>query len=191
MGDRRLMHIRLLAGPAAAAILLAVAGCGNSSAADSKAKPAAAAQPAGGINDPVNFTLAAYGQYVNSPDKPSTDPIRYSEKPEFSPRLRSYFALDEKEAGGEVGRLDFDIYTGSQDGRIKDVEVEARDVDLANGQRKVMIVTFVNETTPMEMRLYFEKIGAKWYLDDIASIKDSRPDGSPPWTLSTILKYGW
>ena len=53
------------------------------------------------------------------------------------------------------------------------------------------IVTFINETTPTEMHLYFEKIGAKWFLDDIASMKDSRPDGNPPWTLSNVLKYGW
>ena len=117
--------------------------------------------------------------------------IRYSGKPEFSPRLRSYFALEEQDAGDEVGRVDFNIFTGTQDGTIANVKVEAKDVEQAKAPRKIIIATFTIEGVPTEIRYYFEKIGDRWFLDDISSPGDGKPDGMPPWTLSTVLKYGW
>ena len=41
------------------------------------------------------------------------------------------------------------------------------------------------------MHFYFEKIGERWFLDDIASAGFGPPDEFPAWTLSTVLKYGW
>jgi hypothetical protein len=188
------MRGALLAAPAVAAVLLGLAGCGDSRAAESQAKPAAAAaeaQAKGGIADPLRFVKAAYGLDKTSPDKPSTAILKDSDKPEYSPRLRALFALDDKEAGGEVGRLDFDIYTGTQDGDVEHVTVKADEVDLATPPRQVITANFIILGTPKEMRFYFEKMGGKWFLDDISEKGDDKPDGMPAWTLSTILKYGW
>ena len=186
------MRRALLAAPAVAAILLALPGCEDSKAAEGQPKPAAAeAQVKGGIGDPVRFVLAAYDLDKTSPDRLSPEPIRYSGKPEFSPRLRSYFALEEQDAGDEVGRVDFNIFTGTQDGTIANVKVVAKDVEQAKAPRQVIVATFTNEGVPSEIRYYFEKIGDRWFLDDISSPGDGKPDGMPPWTLSTVLKYGW
>ena len=186
------MRRALLAAPAAASVLLGLAGCGDSKAAEGQAKPAPAeVQAKGGIGDPVRFVLNAYGLDQASPDKLSPEPIRYSGKPEFSPRLRSYFALEEQDAGDEVGRVDFNIFTGTQDGTIANVKVEAKDVEQAKAPRKILIATLTVEGVPTEIRYYFEKIGDRWFLDDISSPGDGKKDGMPPWTLSTVLKYGW
>ena len=65
------------------------------------------------------------------------------------------------------------------------------DVDFAAPPRKVVTATFTINGAPAEMRFYFEKLGAKWFLDDISTKGDGKPDGLQAWTLSNILKYGW
>ena len=80
------MRGALLAAPVVAAVMLGLAGCGDSKAAESRANPAAAeAQAKGGIADPLRFVKAAYGLDKTSPDRPSTANLRYSEKPEYQP----------------------------------------------------------------------------------------------------------
>lgn len=174
------------------ALVISLGGCGDATSAKAPAKPTAQTQAAGGIGDPVRFVKAAYGADNSSPDKPSSYAMLDQDKPEYTPRLRALFAIQQREQGkDEVGRLDMDIYTGAQDGTVSDVTVEPHDVDYASPPRKVVIVRFKLEGQPRIMKLYFEQQGGRWYLDDIAAPGEGTKDGMPAWTLSTILKYGW
>ena len=130
------------------------------------------------IDDPAKFVAGVYTHIVAGADSYSPpDDI-------YTPHLAALFALDTKEAGGEVGRLDFEPWTNAQDNEIKSVKISTSAVD--NGPtRKVVIAQFKNIGTPEEIHFYFEQTKDGWKLDDMRSVK------SQPWTLSLILKYGW
>lgn len=169
---------------------VALAACSPSP--DREPPPAAEAQTSGGVADPVRFVKAAYGLDPQSPDKPSRPEVRDAERPEYSKRLRDLFALADREGNAdEVGRLDMDIYTGAQDGELKDIKVAAADVADAAPPRRIVTARFVNFDQPTVMHFYFERQGDRWFLDDIASEASPGPQGAPAWMLSNILKYGW
>jgi len=132
-------------------------------------------QAATRIDDPVKFVTQVYATTVGK--KPEPDDI-------YSARLDALFKLDTKEAGGEVGRIDFDFWMNGQDGSISGVKITKAAVENAPG-RLVVIATFKNEKTPNEIHFYFEKTAAGWKLDDARSLLGEQ------WTLSLILKYGW
>ena len=134
-----------------------------------------AAQAATKIDDPVKFVTAEYKSDVSK--HPEPDDI-------YTPRLAALFALDRKEANGEVGRWDSDFWMNGQDGTITDVHVSKMDVDSATG-RLIVIAKFKNEKTPDEIHFYFEKTAQGWKLDDVRSLLGD------PWVLSIQLKYGW
>ena len=137
-----------------------------------------AAQAATRIDDPEAFVRDVYRHIEKSPgDYREPDDI-------YTPRLADLFALDSKEAGGEVGRIDFDFWTNAQDFRISKVHVSAKPVENAQS-RRVVIAKFVNIGRPEEIRFYFERGKDGWKLDDARSL------GQEAWTLSLILKYGW
>ncbi|HXC55855.1 MAG TPA: DUF3828 domain-containing protein [Rhizomicrobium sp.] len=127
------------------------------------------------IDDPVKFVKAVYATTVGK--KPEPDDI-------YSPRLDALFKLDTKEAGGEVGRVDFDFWMNGQDGTISGVAISKVDVDNAK-DRLIVVAKFKNEKTPNEIHFYFEKTAAGWKLDDVRSVAND------PWVLSLMLKYGW
>jgi hypothetical protein len=127
------------------------------------------------IDDPLKFVTATYAVTVGK--KPEPDDI-------YTPRLDALFKLDTKEAGGEVGRIDFSFWMNAQDGTISGVTVSKVPVENAPG-RMVVIAKFKNEKTPNEIHFYFEKTAAGWKLDDARSVLGEQ------WTLSLILKYGW
>jgi hypothetical protein len=135
----------------------------------------ALAQP---IADPVAFVKKNY--QILAADKPTPDDPSI-----FTPRLKALFDLEKKDAGGEVGRLDFDYWTNGQDWKISNVAVTAVPVEGAK-DREVVIATFHNIDRQDEIHFYFEKSGGRWLLDDVRAAK-----GGEPWTLSLILKYGW
>ena len=173
----------------AATALLMTALCGAQPAA---AQTSAAAQTAGGISDPVRFIKAALGFDKASTDRPSAPEMLDQDRPEYTPRLRALFALQRsEEAKDEVGRLDMNIWTGTQDDDIKTVDVTSVDVERAAPPRRVVTAKYVNMGHKTVMHYYFEKIGDKWFLDDISTPGDGTPDGMPGWTLSLILKFGW
>ncbi len=154
--------------------------------------PAEAQAATGGVGDPLRFVKAAYGLDPASPDKPGPVGMLDQDKPEYSPRLRELFAIQQREHGvDEVGRLDMNIFTGTQDGDITDIKIEQADVDYAVPPRRTVTAKFTILDRPTRMRFYFEKIGERWFLDDIASAGFGPPDEFPGWTLSTVLKYGW
>lgn len=172
---------------AAAALLMPVAFGAQSVA----ATPAAAAAT-GGVSDPVRFIKAALGFDKASPDRPSAPEMLDQDRPEYTPRLRSLFALQRtEEAPDEVGRLDMNIWTGTQDDDIKSVDVKSVDVERATPPRRIVTAKYVNMGQPTVMHYYFEEIGDRWFLDDISTPGDGKPNGIPGWTLSLILKYGW
>lgn len=160
---------------------------GSASATGTKGAPAAVA---GGIDDPQAWVLTHYVEAEKArggaPD--AAVDVPNSQRPEYSPRLRALFAEDEKYADGEVGRLEFDFTTGAQDDDIRQVKLTSRDIDGA--ARKAVTADFVNFGKPVQIVYYFEKIGDSWFLDDVASPGYGGQDGSPPWALSLVLKYG-
>ena len=186
---------------ATAAILLLASG--QSAASAGQGQGQAKAQPApssnakspvtGGVTDPVAWvrqsydpaTRAAFEAAPPPEDAPASDG-RYSATPEFSPRLRALFLDDETYAGGEVGRLDFNPFTGAQDDDIKRVDVGSEAVDGAP-DRKVVTAKFRNMDANQTITYFWERIGGLWYIDDIAGRTAGEPTG---WTLSLILKYG-
>lgn len=140
----------------------------------------APAQAATRIDDPVKFVS---GLYAKMGDATAKTPY---EAPEdiYTPHLAALFALDSKEAGGEVGRLDFDFWSNAQDWKLSGVKVSGQPVEGAK-DRKVVIASFKNFRKPQEIHFYFEKTAAGWQLDDARSLLGES------WTLSLILKYGW
>ncbi len=133
------------------------------------------AQAATKISDPLAFVKSVYATVKAG--KAAPEDIN-------TPRLNALYDLDKREAGGEVGRIDFDIWMNAQDGAISDVNVKAVPVENGAG-RQVVVATFKNEGKPQEVHFYFEKMKSGWLLDDAQSVLGER------WTLSLILKYGW
>jgi hypothetical protein len=140
--------------------------------------PAASHAATTKISDPAKFVADVYAHYAKVHDyEPPTDI--------YSPRLAALFALDTKEAGGEVGRIDFDFWTNAQDFQITGVTVKAQPVENASS-REIVVAKFKNIGKPETIVFYFEKTKTGWQLDDAQA-----PSGDQPWTLSVILKYGW
>ena len=131
------------------------------------------------IADPVKFVSDVYSHIVKTPDN-------YQEPDDiYTPRLAALFALEQKDAGGEVGRIDFDPWTNAQDNTVTGVKVTSHAVE-SGPNREIVVAKFKNDTKPEEIHFYFEKTKDGWKLDDMRS---SGTDS--PWVLSLILKYGW
>ena len=153
------MQLKLLAAVAAAAFLFGPAWAGTK------------------IDDPTKFVRATY-------EKLATDQNYAPPEDIYTPRLAGLFALEKKEAGGEVGRMDFEFWTNAQDWSLKDLKVTGEPVEGAM-DREIVTAKFKNTDRNEEIHFYFEKTKTGWQLDDARSLTQ---DG---WTLSIILKYGW
>ena len=127
------------------------------------------------IDDPAKFVAALYADTVGR--KPEPTDI-------YTPRLDALFKLADKEANGEVGRIDFDFWSNSQDGDVTDVKIATLPVEGAKN-RRVVVVKFSNSGRANELHCYFENGPAGWKLDDVRSLTGEQ------WVLSLILKYGW
>jgi len=129
------------------------------------------------IDDPVKFVQGVY-------QKMAADPNYLEPQDIYTPRLAALFALDKKEAGGEVGRIDFGFWVNAQDWELHDVKVSALPVE-GTKDREVVVAKFKNIDRKEEIHFYFENGKDGWKLDDARSV------GADAWTLSLILKYGW
>ena len=153
------MQPKLLAAATAAALLCGTAWAGTN------------------IADPVTFVRATYQKLAKDQNYAPPEDI-------YTPHLASLFALEKKEAGGEVGRMDFEFWTNAQDWALKDVSVSDEPVEGAK-DREIVTAKFKNTDRKEEIHFFFEKAKTGWQLDDASS---ASKDG---WTLSLILKYGW
>jgi Protein of unknown function (DUF3828) len=130
------------------------------------------------IVDPPKFVTDVYDRIVaterRSPGyEPPTDI--------YTPRLKALFAEDKRHANGEVGCIEFDFWTNAQDWGLRNVRVTSQDVP-DHPDRKLVIATFTNLRQPEEIHFDFQKVGGKWLLDDVQSLKKET------WTLSKLLK---
>jgi hypothetical protein len=103
----------------------------------------------------------------------------------YTPRLLALWRDMEKDAGGEVGRLDANYWTNSQDWTISGVTIGSAYVDGHDDDRMIVVARFRNMDRNEVIQFYFEKLGGQWKLDDVVSLDET------PWTLSLVLKYGW
>ncbi len=130
------------------------------------------------IDDPEKFVRDVYAHIAKQGGN-------YREPDDiYTQHLNDVLALDSKEAGGEVGRLDFDFWTNSQDSELKDIHVTSHPVDNAP-TRRVVFAKFRNIDRQEKIYFYFEKTKDGYKVDDIRSA------GKEAWTLSIIAKYGW
>ena len=137
----------------------------------------APAHPATVIDDPAKFVTAVYARLAKGGDYIPPEDI-------YTARLKALWDLEEREAGGEVGRIDFLFWINGQDGTPSVLKVKTDPVD-GRADRKIVEVSFVNDK-PQTEQFYFEKVAGHWKLDDVTC---TSPGES--WTLSVILKYGW
>ena len=131
------------------------------------------AAPSAVIADPDAWLKSFYSRPINE------DPPRAV----LTPRLRSAWAAEEKDANGEVGRLDFSPFLDGQDSEIKGAKVKGTPGPHAADQR-IVTVDFVNGH-PVKLIYYFERGPRGWLIDEIQKV------GADGWTLSVLLKYGW
>jgi hypothetical protein len=130
------------------------------------------------VKDPLSATKELYAQLEKDFDKANDDlPM--------SARLTALSELDSKEAHGEVGRFDGDIYVNGQDAKISHVEITSRDVENAKN-RLIVIARFKNFEDQQEIHYFWEKTSAGWAVDDVRAL-----DKDGGWTLSLMYKYGW
>lgn len=128
------------------------------------------------ILDPAKFVSDVYSHYS---DRRSRDYVPPADI--YTPRLKALFAEDKRRAGGEVGCIEFDFWTNAQDFSLRNVRVTSQDVP-NHPDQKIVIATFENLRTPEEVHFDFQKVGGKWLLDDVHSLKKET------WTLSKLLK---
>ncbi len=130
------------------------------------------------IADPAAFLQSVYARLAKGGDYIPPEDI-------YTPRLASLWALEEREAGKEVGRIDFLFWIDGQDGTPADLHLRTVAVE-GRADRRIIVATFKNGDQPEDLRFYFQRTPAGWKVDDVVSLK-----GASPWTLSVILKYGW
>ncbi len=98
----------------------------------------------------------------------------------YTPRIRALMAEDTRRAKGEVGCLDFDVWTNSQDPQgIRDIRISSLPQGDAN-RRTVVARFFLGE--PEEIRFEFLRMRGTWLLDDVIC------SSKPGWTLSRLLR---
>ncbi len=130
------------------------------------------------IDDPVKFVRGVYENILRNHNYTEPEDI-------YTHRLAGLFALEKREAKGEVGRMDFDFWVNGQDSSLTDFVATSKVVE-GTKDREVVSVRFRNSSrVDDEIHFYFEKTIAGWKLDDARCMTKAG------WTLSLILKYGW
>lgn len=161
--------------------LLATALAVSAAPAPALAGPAAAAhKPAATvIRNPKAFVQQVYARLIKGGDYQPPEDI-------YTPRLNALWASMDRDARGEVPRVDFLFWINGQDGDITDVQVTDAPVEQRpQGDRTIVVARFRNSGAPQELHFYFERTAAGWKLDDAECVT-----ATSPWTLSVILKYG-
>lgn len=118
------------------------------------AAPAVAAD----YSDPKALVEALYAGY-QPPNEFPPDMSALQSK-----RLNGLFAADAKEAGDEVGRIDFDPFINGQDYEVTKVEIGEPLIAAGKALVKVNVVNFGK---PDEFGLLLIKEGDAWKVDDV------------------------
>ena len=142
------------------------------------AAPAFAAAPAA-PSDPVAIINAIYAHIKSNGDwRPKDGDV-------LTPRLAGLIAADATDAKGEVGRLDSDYWTNSQDTvDVSHIKVGGH-VDDFRKDRETVTLTILGKDSPGTADFYFQKQNGKWLIDDV------RWEGKNGWVLSLLLQYSY
>jgi hypothetical protein len=124
--------------------------------------------------DPVAYIRAIYRAYMTLP----FDKVPAFESWPLSPRLRALVDADQKEAQGEVGRLDFDPIINAQDWKLSGLKVA---VVSRTADNATVDAVFHNIDTDEHIRFTLVRKDGKWAIDEIQALAGMR------WTLSKIL----
>lgn len=130
---------------------------------------------AGDFADPVKLLEAIYDQYAPSREFPDDDLITAQQ----SQRLNALYDADAREAGDEIGRIDFDPYVNGQDYEIKRLKI---DKPLYAGGKAIVHVTFENFGDAQDLGIALVKEGEAWKVDNIWA------GGEYPFDLLDILQ---
>ncbi|WGM38302.1 hypothetical protein [Caulobacter sp. NIBR1757] len=141
------------------------------------------------IDDPKAFIAKAYadlskGQTESGAGDEAVDP------PDdiYTPALKKAFDDEDRDAAGDLGRLDFFFWVNGQDWRLSEVEVSERSV-WRRPDRRVVAVSFRNFDQDNSLLFYFQKAGDRWLIDDVESLDVVEGEDGYAWVLSLILKY--
>jgi hypothetical protein len=135
----------------------------------------AGAAPALAFDTPQALLKALYAPY----SKPDFDWSKFDETQFRSKELNALFAKDEKEANGEVGRLDFDPYVDGQDYQLTDMKFGT---PVITGDKATVEVTFKNMDMEEDMVFALVKEADGWKIDDVKS-----KGGADPYDLKDIM----
>jgi len=128
-------------------------------------------------DEPEVYVASVYDRLSKDQDFDAPDAL-------YTPRLLALWKDMQKDAGGEVGRVDFFYWTNSQDWKLSGFSFAGQPVD-QNPDRRIVTARFRNIDRDEVIAFYWEKSGGRWRLDDVQS------QGKDAWTLSVLLKYGW
>jgi hypothetical protein len=134
---------------------------------------------AAAFDDPKALVEAYYAQY----DNPSEERFaaKIAAEPSFrSAPLNALYAADEKEAGEEGGRIDFDPFVDNPEASLSNLVVSEPVID---GDTATVALTVNNFGEPREMVITAVKEADGWKIDDVQRI-----DGDYPYSLRAILE---
>ena len=172
-----------------ASLLLIVAAatlsaCNAAPSADSAGKDAAspaasAAAPAPSAEAAIDVVKSYYasGAKTSPGSNPNVDPAT------FSPDLLKAFAAEAVKSQGEVGAIEFDIRSGSQDPAIKDLTFTSSPSETG----ALVVAHFVNNGQKKAVAYVLETIDGQW---KIANIKSDGEAGPEAWDVKALLAAG-
>lgn len=148
--------------------------------ASSAASPAAsAAAPAPSAEAAIDVVKSYYASAAKTSPKsnPNIDPAT------FAPDLLKAFAAEAAKSQGEVGAIEFDIRSGSQDPAIKDLSFTSSPSETG----AVVVAHFVNNGQKKAVAYVLETIDGQW---KIANIKSDGEAGPEAWDVKSLLASG-
>jgi hypothetical protein len=98
----------------------------------------------------------------------------------YAARLRSLYERDRREAGNEVGRLDFAFYVNGQDTEAN-WEKTLKLTMLASDDARAEVQATFHNGTPQELRYDLVRENGRWLIADVRSTT------AQTWDLVTIL----
>lgn len=128
-------------------------------------------------DEPEVYVASVYDRLANHQPWETPDDL-------YTPRLAALWEDMRRDAGDEVGRVDFDFWVNAQDSELSGFSFGGEPVQ-GNPERRIITARFRNLDRDEIIAFYWERIDGRWRLDDVQSL------GADPWTLSVILKYGF